>query len=327
VKGFRAMRRILVLGFLLAALLAPAAHAQVEYGNVVPVAVPAPRGDEVVLAKVLVSMEANRRARPRPRGIGPLTVRRAGRGIPRGYAVTAVRARPRGNRVLVRVAAVRTTGGRVRGRLRFRLRVGTSRAAFTSAQIRTAAIDAETRVRRQPDCSGIGGEADGWSLVRGLSGVRLEGERFGARTTVGAVQQLACRRAIDAVPAGAAERFLLAVHPTFAGAGVPVVEGFFATWARDAAGATRICVYVRGRPGSAGDLTVGTTQQPFTLDADRGLALTRTDVPGDGEYAFTVRWRQPDGSVRRSESTLRVPAGGTRGNDPPRPYRAAGACA
>ncbi|HEX8207220.1 MAG TPA: hypothetical protein VF587_14260 [Solirubrobacteraceae bacterium] len=320
------MHRILVVSLLLFAALVPSAHA-VEYGNVVPVSVPAPKGDEVVLARVEVGVEISRRARPRPRGIGPLTVRRAGGAIPRGYAVTAVRARPRGRRVVVRVAAVRTSGGRVRSRIPFKLKVGTARAAFTGAQVRTVALDPDTRVRRLPECGAIGGEAEGWSLVRGLASVRIGGERFGARTTVGAGQQLACRRSIASVPVGAAERFLVAVHPGFRGGGGTAVEGFFATWARGADGAMRVCVYVRGRPRGTGDVTVATTSQAFTLDEDRGVALTQTTVPGDGEYLFTVRWRQFDGSFRETEGTIRVPAGGTRGDDPPAPYRAAGSCA
>jgi hypothetical protein len=321
------MRRILVLSVLLAAAIAPAAHAQVEYGNVVPVTLPAPKGDEVVLARVQVGMEISRKARPRPRSIGPLTVRRAGGPVARGYAVTGVRARPRGNRVIVRLAAVRLRGGRVVPRLRLKLRIGTRRAAFTGAQIRTVAMDPDTRVRRQPECGTIGGEAARWSLVAGLAGVRIGGERFGARTTVGAALQFACRRTIDAVPIGAAERFLVAVHPQFRGGGGSPIEGFFATWARGDDGRTRICVFVRGRPAGTGDVTVGTTAQQFVLDNDRGVARTQTDVPGEGEYLLRVRWRQSDGTFRETESTLRVPAGGTRGGEPPRPYSAAGSCA
>jgi hypothetical protein len=325
VTSFTAMRRFVGLSFLLAMAVAPSAHAA-EYGNVVPVSLPAPKADEVVLARVQVGMEISRKARPRPQSIGPLTVRRAGGAPARGYAVTAVRARPRGNRVVVRLAAVRLRGGRTVPRLRLKLRIGTARAAFTGAQIRSVAMDPDTRVRRLPECGVIGREAEGWSLVRGLAGVRIGGERFGARTTVGAAQQLACRRAIASVPVGAAERFLVAVHPLFAGGGGAAVEGFFATWARGADGAARVCVFVRGRPGATGDVTVGTTTQQFTLDADRGIARTQTAVPGEGEYLFTVRWRQSDGTFRDTQSTIRVPAGGTRGNEPPAPYSAAGSC-
>lgn len=319
------MHRILALTFLLAAAFAPAAQAQVKYGNVVPVQLPAPKGDEVVLARVQVQMEISRKISPRPAEIGPLTVRRAGGGVARGYSVTAVRARPSGNLVTVRLAAVRT-GSRSLRRLSFRLRIGTRRAAFVRARTRTVAMDPDVRVRRLPECSRIAREASRWSVVRGLAGVRIGGERFGARTTVGAAQQLACRRAIPAVPAGAAERFLLAVHPRFAGSPGAPVEGFFATWAKAQDGSAKICVFVRGEPRGTGDVTVGTTTQPFTLDADRGVARTETAVPGEGEYAFRVRWRQSDGTFRESESTIRVPAGGTRGNDPPEPYSAAGTC-
>src|SRR5687767_13355514 len=114
------MHRIVVLSFLLALALAPAAHA-VPYGNVVPVTLPAPKADEVVLGTVSIGVEISKKARPRPRSIGPLRVRRAGGAPARGYAVTAVSARPRGRRMMVRLAAVRTTGGRVVPRLRLKL--------------------------------------------------------------------------------------------------------------------------------------------------------------------------------------------------------------
>jgi hypothetical protein len=319
------MHRILVLTFLFAAALAPAAHA-VPYGNVVPITLPAPKGDEVVLARVQIGMEISRKVRPSPASIGPLTVRRAGRAPARGYAVNAVRARVRGKQVTVRLVAVRT-GNRSLRRLRLKLRIGTARAAFTGARTRTVAMNPDARVRRLPECGVIGGEAMRWRPVAGLAGVRIGGERFGARTTVGAAQQIACRRAIRSVPSAAAERFLVAVHPAFAGGPGSPVEGFFATWARGEDGGTRICVFVRGDAGATGDVTVGTTTQPFTLDDDRGVARTQTDVPGEGEYLFTVRWRQSDGTFRETESTLRVPAGGTRGDNPPAPYSAAGACA
>jgi hypothetical protein len=325
VRSSRAVRRALALSFLSAVVLAPAAHAQVPYGNVVPVTLPAPNGNEVVLARVRVQMEIDRRLRPRPASIGPLTVRRAGGGVARGYAVAAVRARPRGNLVTVRLGAVRTGSRSVR-RLRLRLRIGTARAAFRTARTRTVALAPRRSVRRLPDCAAIGAEAARRSLVRGLASVRIGGERFGARAAVGAAQQHACGRPIAAVPAGAAERFLLAVHPAFAGGPGSPVEGFFATWARGADGRARVCVFVRGRPRGTGDVTVGTITQPFVLDADRGVARTQTDVPGEGEYQFTVRWRQADGTFRSARSTLRVPAVGTRGTQPPAPYSAAGSC-
>lgn len=321
--SFAAVLRTAAVSIFVLAALAPAAHA-VPYGNVVPVTIPAPKADEVVLARVDVGMEISRKVRPSPASIGPLSVRRAGRRVARGYAVTGVRARPRGNRVVVRLAAARI-GRRSLSRLRLKLRIGTRRAAFTAAQVRTVAIDPRTRVRRLPECGVIGAEAARWSPVRGLARLTLGGDRFGARATVGAAQQIACRKPIAAVPAGPAERFLLAVDPRFASS-PSAVEGFFATWVRDEDGSARVCVFLRGEPGGTGDVTVGTTTQPFALDDDRGVALTRTDVPGEGEYRFVVRWRQPDGTFRETESTLRVPAGGTRGDDPPPPYSAAGSC-
>ena len=325
--SFVPMHRILVGALLLAAslALAPAASAQAPYGNVVPIELPAPRGDQVVLARVLVQMEITRRVRPRPSSIGPLTVRRAGGGVARGYAVTAVSARYRGNRVMLRLAAVRT-GSRSLRRLRLRLRIGTARAAFRRAGTRTVALRPEVRVRGLRDCARIGREAARWSPVRGLASVRLGGERFPARATVGAAQQFACDRPIATVPAGIAQRFLISVDPRFAnGPGSPV-EGFFATWARDASGVTRVCVFVRGQPGGTGEVTVGTTTQPFRLDDDRGVARTRTDVPGEGEYQFTVRWRRPDGRFRTTQETVRVAADGPGGDEPPAPYAAAGSC-
>lgn len=317
------MLRTAAVSIFVLAALAPAAHAA-PYGNVVPVTIPAPKADEVVLARVDVGMEISRKVRPSPSSIGPLTVRRAGRRVARGYAVTGVQARRRGNRVLVRLAAVRI-GRRSLARLRLKLRIGTRRAAFTGAQVRTVAIDPSTRVRRLPECGVIGAEAARWSPVRGLARLTLGGDRFGAKATVGAAQQLACRRVIQAVPAGAAERFLLAVDPGFANSPAAPVEGFFATWARSPSGAARVCVFLRGRSGGTGDVTVGTPTSPFTLD-DRGLGFTVTSVPGEGEYLLHIRWRQPDGTFRETESTIRVPAGGTAGDDPPPPYSGAGSC-
>ena len=324
--SFTPMRRIVVLALLLPAALAltPAAHAQAPYGNVVPVALPVPKGDEVVLARVSVEMRL-RPARVAQSPLGALRVRRVGR-LPRGFGVAAVRAGRRGDVVTVRLAAARTAARarRIR-RLRLSLKIGDARVAFRRAVTSAVPIDPDTTVRRTGDCATISGEGSRWTPVGRLAAIRIGGERFGARTAVGAAQEIACEKDIRAVPEEAAARFLAAVHPAFGRGRGASIEGFFATWARGQDGRARVCVFVRGDAGATGDVTVGTTRQSFTLD-DRGLARTQTDVPGEGRYLFTVRWRQPDDTFRESESTLRVPEGGTRGGEPPPPYSAAGPC-
>ncbi len=316
----------IALAVLILLSLSPVARAQSPYGNVVELTLPRPAADEVVLANSEIEM--TRRA-ARVAQLGSLDVRRAGGRLPRGYGVTAIQARPRGDRVIVRLVAVRASAAARPGRsLRVRLRIGTSRVVYRRATTTTFAIGPRTTVRGARRCGTIVGEASRWRSVRGLAGLGIGGERFGARTAVGAAQQIACRRRILSVPSEAAERFLVAVDDDFVGAdgGGGSVEGFYATWARDAAGNARICVYARGDRGGEGDVTVASTTQRFTLDDTSGVARVDTPVAGEGEYAFVVRWRQPDGTYRESESTLRVPGGGTKGNDPPAPYSAAGTC-
>jgi hypothetical protein len=308
---------LVLLTVLLAA--APAAPAA-SRDNVVEIAMPRPAADQIVLARVQVKMGFEARVAQ----VGRLNVRRAGR-VPAGFAVAAVRARQRGDTVTVRLAAVRTSSSaRSGGRLRVKLRVGAPRHTYERAVTSTVPIGPGTRVRRHRDCATINGEAARWQAVRGLSAVRLEGIRFSARTAIGAALELACERDIRTV--AGTDRFLVSVDRDFAGGGGGVVEGFYATWARDAAGNPRICVYVRGRRGGEGDVTVASTTQRFELDDARGVARADTPVAGEGEYAFKVRWRQPDGTYRESESTLRVPADGQKGNDPAEPYSAAGNC-
>jgi hypothetical protein len=291
----------------------PAAHAA-SRGNLIEVTVPTPRSDQVVLARVEVTM----------RGGGRLAVRRAGR-VPAGFGVGAVRAGQRGDTVLVRLAAVRRRASARAGRsLRIRLRVGTARHTYGRVRTQTVPIGPATSVRRTRDCATINGEAARWTVVPGLATVRVDGRTFTARTAVGAAQQIACERRIRSVRD--TQRFLVSVDRDFADGGGGIVEGFYATWARDANGAPRICVYVRGERGGEGDVTVASTTQRFALDRTRGLARVDTPVAGEGEYAFTVRWRQADGTYRSSESSLRIPASGPKGNDPPDPYAAAGNC-
>ncbi len=288
-------------------------------GNVVEATMPAPKSDQVVLTR----LEAEMQLRPRGGGpVGRLSVRRAGR-VPAGFAVAAVRARQRGNTVIVRIAAVRTSGSVRAGRLRVRVRIGGSRVTYRRAVTSTVPIGPATSVRGTRDCRTIDAEASRWTPVRGLAAVSGDGVRFGARTAVAAAMGIACDRRIRTV--SGTESFLVAVDEEFS-AGGSAVEGFYATWARDAAGNARICVYIRGRRGGDGDVTVASTTQAFELGDTNGVARTDTAVAGEGEYAFVVRWRQPDGTVRESESTLRVPAGGMKGNDPPEPYSAAGPC-
>jgi hypothetical protein len=207
--------------------------------------------------------------------------------------------------------------------MRVKLRVGDPRHTYVRAVTSTVPIGPNTRVRSNRDCRTINAEAARWTAVPGLASVRVEGLRFSARTAVGATLELACEKDIRSV--SGRERFLNTVDRDFAGGG-GVVEGFYATWARGADGAPRICVYVRGARGGEGDVTVASTRQRFELDDANGIARVDTVVAGEGEYAFTVRWRQADGTFRESESSLRVPAGGEKGNDPPEPYSAAGNC-
>ncbi|HEV2814146.1 MAG TPA: hypothetical protein VGW10_12910 [Solirubrobacteraceae bacterium] len=313
---------VLLTAFLAGAATAPAAS---RYGNVVEVVVPRPAANQVVLARVQVEMGLRRGFQG---ARGRLNVRRAGGRLPRGYSVTAVRARPRGSTVTIRLAAVRSSSPARAGRsLRVPLRIGHSGLAFRRARVWTVPIGPATAVRRTRDCTTIAGEAARWSPVGGLARLSIGGERYSAQTTVGAAQQIACEKRIRSVSANAAARFLTAVDPDFAdGAGGGTVEGFYATWARDAAGAARVCVYVRGARGGTGDVTVASTSQQYTLDDDTGIARLVTAVAGEGEYAFTVRWRQRDGTYRESVSTLRVPPSGQKGNDPPAPYSVAGPC-
>ena len=309
---------LVLLSVLLAA--APAAPAA-SRDNVIEIAVPRPAADQVVLARAQIRMGFEN---ARVGQVGRLAVRRAGR-APAGIGLAAVRAGQRGGTVSVRLVAVRTgSAGRGGGPLRVRFRVGEPRHTFQRVVTSTVRIAPDTRVRRNRECATINGEAARWSAVRGLRGLRLDGRRFGARTAVGAALEVACERDIRSVTG--AERFLNAVDSGFAGSG-GTVEGFFATWVRDAAGNEKVCVYVRGRRGGDGDVTVASTTQRYELDDTSGLARVDTAIAGEGEYAFTVRWRQPDGTLRESESTLRVPPAGDRGRAAPEPYSSAGACA
>ncbi len=315
----RPLGAIALSAFVLLALLAlaPAAPAA-SRGNVVEVRMPAPRSDEVVLTRLEAQMRARYGA------MGPLSVQRVSR-VPRGISIAAVRARQRGGTVIVRLVAVRSSGSARFGGMRVRLRIGSSRMTFRRALTSTVPINPATSVRGTRDCRTINGEAGRWTPVPGLAGISLEGLRFGARTAVAAAMEIACRRTITTV--GGSERFLATVDQGFVDRDEGgVVEGFYATWARDAAGNARICVYVRGRRGGEGDVTVATTTQAYELGDDTGIARVDTAVAGEGEYAFVVRWRQPDGTYRESESTLRIPGGGQKGNDPPEPYAAGGLC-
>jgi len=326
-------RRALALGALLLSLLlslvlapAPAGAAKAPYGNVVQVDVRRPAGDEVVLTRVRVHMALRRGVAPRP--LGRLNVRRVGAGLPRGFAIAGVRARPRGGLVTVRLAAVRTgRAARARGPLRVRLKIGGRHVVFSRASTWRVAIAPGVRPQREPGCAAMGGEAQRWTAVAGLRAIALGGERFGARTAVGAAQARACRRRLASVPADAAQRFLTAVDGRLGGGPRGPVEAFYATWAKHPDGTAKVCVYVRGGRGATGDVTVGSAWQPFTLDDDTGIAKTVTEVPGDGEYAFKVRWRQPDNTYDQSAGLIRVPPGNPPGESPPAPYSAAGPCA
>ncbi|HEX2087070.1 MAG TPA: hypothetical protein VHF89_15425 [Solirubrobacteraceae bacterium] len=306
---------------LLSLAAAPGAHARLT--NVVSVSIPRPAGDEIALVRVEARMSFDA---ARVAGLGNLPVRASGR-VPAGFALAGVRARPRGDTAIVRLAAVRTFG-RAGPPIRLRLHIGRRGVhVFRHALLSTVRIGPSTRVRRPGGCATIVGESVRWVNVFPLGGLTLGGERFGARTVVGAAQQLACRRRMLTVPSLLIDRFLTAVDRDFtADDGGGAVEGFYATWARGADGRPRICVYVRGDRGGRGDVTVASTTQQFILDDDFGLARVDTAVAGEGEYAFVVRWRQPDGTFRESESTLRIPSGGRKGQDPPRPYSAAGLC-
>ncbi len=317
---------VLALAVLALLALAPTAPAASRYGNVVEVSVPRPAGSQVVLARLQVKMGLRA---GRSGGLGSLRVRRVAGRLPAGYGLAAVRARPRRGVVTVRLAAVRTTSAaRAGAALRVRLRIGGSRVVYRRATTFAVAIGPRTAsVRGAPGCATINGEASRWTPVRGLRGIRLAGTVFSARTAVGAAQEIACSRSIRSVSDFAAERFLNAVDSRFAGGAAGPVEGFFATWVNDGAGNAKVCVFVRGARGGTGDVSIAGTTQPFRLDDANGVARVDTAVPGPGEYPFLVRWRQPDGTIRESESSLRVPAAAGRGDDPPQPYAAAGSCA
>ncbi|HEX8121705.1 MAG TPA: hypothetical protein VF549_10630 [Solirubrobacteraceae bacterium] len=313
---------------LLSALLvaAPAASAK-SHGNLIEAVVPRPGAGEVVLGRVEVRMGLDARVA----AVGTLMVRRAAGALPAGFSVAAVRAKQRGDTVTIRFVAVRATRAARGGPpLRLRFRVGRNGLVYKRAVTTAVPIDSDTRVRSSRDCAAISGEAARWSAVPGLSRITAAGERFAARIAVGAAQQIACEKRIASLSRDAADRFLAAIDPAFVGrdsGGGGVTEGFYATWAKDAGGNARICVYARGRRGGDGEVTLNGATQAFTLDDTRGVARVDSAVPGPGEYAFTVRWRQADGTFRSSRSTLRVPDGGQRGNDPPDPYSAAGPCA
>jgi hypothetical protein len=317
-----ALAALVLLTLLLVA--APAASAK-SHGNLIEALVARPKADQVVLGRVEVRMGSDARVAR----VGALNVRGAG-GVPAGYSVAAVRAKQRGDTVTIRLAVVRATGAARGGRgMRVRFRVGRRGLTYKSAVTNSVPIGPDTRVRLARDCRTISAEASRWRAVRGFTGVRIGSERFAARTAVGAAQQIACEKRIGSLSGEAADRFLLAVDPGFAGAseGGGVTEGFYATWAKDASGNARICVYARGRRGGDGDVTLNGVRQAFTMDDTSGIARVDVGVPGAGEYSFTVRWRQADGTFRSSRSSLRVPEGGQRGNDPPDPYSAAGPCA
>jgi hypothetical protein len=310
------------LALLLAA--APAAPAA-PYGNVVEAVMPRPDAGELTLTRLRVEMA--RRAGAARRPLGRLQVRRAGGRLPRGFSVAAVRARPRGRTVTVRLAAVRTGSAARAGRpLRVRVRIGGDHVVFRRATLATLPIAPGTRVPRPRDCRAMNAEASRWTPVRGLGSVELGGERFGARVAVGAAQQRACRRRLPAVPGAAAARFLRAVDPGFGGGFAGAVEGFYATWARNADGSATVCVYVRGVRGGTGEVTVAGTTQPFRLHDEFGVARTVATVAGDGDHPFTVRWRRQDGTVHTGGGAVTVRPGGAGGEDPPAPYAAAGAC-
>lgn len=313
------------LAVLVLLALAPTAPAASRYGNVVEVSVPRPASSQVVLARLQVKMGLRA---GRSGGLGRLGVRRAAGRLPAGYGVAAVRARPRRGVVTIRLAAVRnSSAARAGGPLRMRLRIGGSRVVYRRATTWAVGIGPRTAsVRGAPGCATINGEAARWTPVAGMRGIALAGTVFGARTAVGAAQEIACSRSIASVSDLAAERFLNAVDARFAGGTAGPVEGFFATWAKDAAGNAKVCVFVRGARAGTGDVTIAQTTQPFRLDDAQGVARVDTAVPGPGEYPFLVRWRQADGTFRESESSLTVPAGTGRGDDPPQPYAAAGSC-
>ena len=316
-----ALAAVVILSLL---LLAPAARAASPFGNVVEVKLPRPTTTEVLLGRVVIDMQARTGGPAR----GSLNVRRAGGSLPAGYSVAAVQARPKGSRVTVRLVAVRGTGAaRAGGPLRVKLRIGGSKVVYRRATTATVPIAPDTTVRRAPECRTIVNEAAGWKPVSGLARASVEGTRYAARSAVGAAQQIACSVRIPSVSSIGASSFLEAVDPEFAEEPGATVEGFFATWVKNPDGSARICVFVRGERGGTGDVLVASTTQPFTLSSSDGVAKTSTDVAGEGEYAFRVRWRQSDGTFRTSESAVRVPAGGGRGDDPPAPYSAAGTCA
>ena len=93
-------------------------------------------------------------------------------------------------------------------------------------------------------------------------------------------------------------------------------EDFKASWAHGA-GRSRICVYVTGRAGQTGDVTVNGTAEPtpvktFTLDSS-GRATVSYDISVPGTYPVSVRWSQEDGTSATRNGAVAV----TGGQPPP----------
>jgi hypothetical protein len=239
--------------------------------------------------------------------------------------VAAVRARQRGNTVRVRLAAIRSGVGGRGPAIKLKLKIGGAGDVYRDAGTRSTAIRPGTGIWRGGDCGQMNSEARSWTAVPGLANLTVEGERYSARTAVGAGMEAACQRDLDSVAQSSADAFLAAADPRFVVEGGGEIEGFYATWTKNADGSGKICVYVRGDWGGSGDVLLNGARTPFTLDDTRGLGRIDTDVP-PGEYAFTVRWRQPDGSFRESGSSIRVPQGAVNGQGAPEPYSAAGPC-
>ena len=227
---------------------ASTAAAQDPIGNVVTVAVPRPAGNEIALVRFDATMSrAAARRRLTVRRVGGLIPQRLRASPPCAPASAQHRHRP----------ARRDPHGRGLKRPvdQAEARVGGAGDVFRRTRTRATAIRPGTGIWRRGDCSAIGGEARGWIAVPGLAILNAE-RRALPRAHRG-------RRGLgDRVPEATspsvsqeeADAFLAEADPRFTVEGGGEIEGFYATWTKNADGSGKICVYVRGDWGGSGDL-------------------------------------------------------------------------
>ena len=123
-------------------------------------------------------------------------------------------------------------------------------------------------------------------------------------------EQAKIEAVIDRLPeAGARTR---AKVESCAGGGGGLPEDFRTSWAHGM-GKSRICVYVTGRDGQTGDVTVNGTAEPnpvktFTLDA-QGRATVTYEISVPGPYGVSVRWSQANGTSTVRNGSVNVTGG------------------